>query len=301
MKSNTQREQNVERGSDDENIREKPWKKIGKNNDYKSIHDKDNSEEIYPLNESNDNKIEVEFGEDSENFKDFLERKPDKNDDPPQNNYEIEGSTESTENANDYKEYQQNAAETPKINDNLNIYYIESGEQVNYDYERADDITTKETLSSIIPTSSTTASSAVTADANVSSTATVDEETTDETAIYDNLFEEAIATERTEPPTNTEEFLKGVSFILNFEEASTTTTAPESSPEAIVLYVEKLRTESFDTPATEPSTVSKDAVPTTLVSTLSGLDELATTMATTKNSEEKITTDVIIIIIIVHI
>ena len=88
--------------------------------------------------------------------------------------------------------------------------------------------TTKDTLSSIIPTSFTILSSDTTGAAEDTATATVDEETTDETAVYDNLIEEAIATERTEPPTNTEESLEGVSFILNFEETSTKLNTSES-------------------------------------------------------------------------
>ena len=47
MKSNTQREQNVERGSDDENIRGKPWKKNGKNNDYKGNTLKDKEHKFF--------------------------------------------------------------------------------------------------------------------------------------------------------------------------------------------------------------------------------------------------------------
>ena len=111
--------------------------------------------------------------------------------------------------------------------------------------------TTKDTLSSIIPTSFTILSSDTTGAAEDTATATVDEETTDVTADYDNLIEEPIATE---PPTATEEFLEEEAFIFHFEE--TITKAPGSSPEAIVFYDEP--TESFVIPASEPSAVGDD-------------------------------------------
>ena len=101
--------------------------------------------------------------------------------------------------------------------------------------------TTKDTLSSIIPTSFTILSSDTTGAAEDTATATVDEETTDVTADYDNLIEEPIATEGTEPPTATEE---EEAFIFHFEE--TITKAPDEP------------TESFVIPASEPSAVGDD-------------------------------------------
>ena len=179
------------------------------------------------------------------------------------------------------------AVETPeeRADDDTDVYVFNLGEAdtIATDVsseplteELTSTTTTKETLSSIIPTSAITVSSNTTAAAEDTSTATVVEETTDETADYDNLIEEAIITEGTEPPTATEEFLEEEAFNLNFEE--TTTIAPGSTPDTIVFYVET--TESFVTPASQTPAVSDDdVVSTTLVSTLSGHGELATTMA----------------------